>query len=127
MAPSTEDDLHNHDTDESNLESSHTFQGFRQIVDNSPLAQLSAYQRLNYLRYLPQILDFQNNIRNIPSASIPPTTPMLATSNSGGSGHKPQFSDTKLVFKGYNFYKSWENFSKRMGGVKGQSKQRSSL
>ncbi|XP_063705184.1 modifier of mdg4-like isoform X12 [Culicoides brevitarsis] len=73
----------------------------------SPLAQLSAYHRLSYLRYLPQILDFQNNMRNIPTSSA-----------TFGQSNKPQFSDTKLVFKGYNFYKSWENFSKRMGGVK---------
>lgn len=66
-------------------------------------------------------MDFQNNIRNIPTPSIPPVTPpTMGSSNISGSWQKPQFSDTKLVYKGYNFYKSWENFSKRMGGVKGQ-------
>lgn len=118
---STEDETPNHNNEHIEPENPHTFQALQQIVGDSPLAQLSAYHRLSYLRYLPQILDFQNNMRNIPTASlpsIPPPSSIMGPSTTGSN--KPQFSDTKLVHKGYNFYKSWENFSKRMGGVKGQ-------
>uniref|UniRef100_A0A336LVG3 CSON002384 protein n=1 Tax=Culicoides sonorensis TaxID=179676 RepID=A0A336LVG3_CULSO len=103
---------------------------FPSIGDDTHLARLSAYHRLASqfnLQYIPQLLDFQNNLRNIPNTGSslsrmpPPINLSTLESNAGtSSGTKPQFSDTKLVFKGYNFYKSWENFSKRMGGIKVQ-------